>query len=65
MLRASATVRVGVKTVRAGEGPEKHTSGYIREVELASWLKDVAKRVKKAVRLHLTEAVMCMPHSER
>ena len=58
VLRASATVRVGVRTVRVGEGPEKHTADYIREVELAGWLKDVARRVKKAVRLHLTEAVM-------
>ena len=66
-LRASATKRIGVTTVRSGGGGalEKHTSEYIREQELASWLKDVAKRVKRAVRLHLTESVMWMPHQER
>ena len=42
----------------------KNTSEYIREEELAGWRKDVAKRVKRAVRLYLTEAVMWMPHHE-
>ena len=64
-LRASATERIGVKAVRRGEGPERHTSDYVREQELAGWLKDVAKRVKEAMRLHLAEAVMLMTHSAR
>ena len=38
-LIASITVRIGVKTMWGSEGPEKHTSDYIREKELASWLK--------------------------